>query len=368
MMNLRLIFMMMVSAILLPFTPAQLGAEETSAGTDAVKGYLLTQVAKIDQAAHDYQDAAEEYQKIIDTNGGDYNKAAQTSGAQILPLVARMQRDYWGLHMNGYETVEGIAAGVKSLVQYDVYFDSGVPQSQASTDSPSAPIELKTASGEVIDNRNGNLFHYVIEPLLWGAKASFVKKLNASAAASLHGIAVLPRADIALASAKDAVRESDLFQQSCQNWQPTVAECLGALVWMTPTFNTYYDDLKDSLYNPNSFIHVSESRVKDMRGIMGSLQLVYVAISPLIEGKDSALADQLKAEYQNIMDYIDETDTRDQKARAEHNRLAMTSLEEMAHHAKTMSDQLAPQLMQAAAILGVRVPPKPGMGGMGLNG
>ena len=37
---------------------------------------------------------------------------------------------------------------------------------------------LKTASGETIDNRNGNLFHYVIEPTLWGAKGDYVKRLS----------------------------------------------------------------------------------------------------------------------------------------------------------------------------------------------
>ena len=93
----------------------------------AIKGYLLAQVNKMDAAAHDYAANAEAYQRIIDANGGDYNKAAINNGAQLLSLVARMQGDYKNLHMNGYETVEGIAAGVKELVQYDIYFDSGVP-------------------------------------------------------------------------------------------------------------------------------------------------------------------------------------------------------------------------------------------------
>jgi hypothetical protein len=312
----------------------------------------------MDAAAHDYAVNAAAYQAIIDANGGDYNKAAINNGPELLSLVAKMQTDYKGLHMNGYETVEGIAAGVKELVEYDIYFDSGVPVDQASTDNPAAPIDLRTASGESIDNRNGNLFHYVIEPTLWGAKSDFVERLSSEASQKVHGVAVLPRADIVLASAKDSVIHADKFLASCQNWQPTMDECVGALVWMTPTFNTYFDDLRDSLYSPSGK-YISESRVLDMRGIMGSLQLVYEAIRPQLEQKDPALAAQLKSEYAGIMAHIDETDRRDKATRAAHTKLSQVEIEEMAEQAKTMSDQLAPQLEQVAAILGLKLPPKP---------
>jgi hypothetical protein len=330
-------------------------------GVGAIKGYLLTQVTKMNGAAHDYLANAEAYSKIIDANGGDYNKAAINNGPELLALIVKMQGDYKGLHMNGYETVEGIAAGVKELVQYDIYFDSGVPVDQASTDSPAADINLKTASGESIDNRNGNLFHYVIEPTLWGAKSDFVKHLSSEASQKVHGIAVLPRADVVFASAKDAAVHADKFLADCQNWNPTLNECVGALVWMTPTFNTYYDDLRDSLYSPSGK-YISESRVLDMRGIMGSLQLVYEAIRPEIEQKDPALATQLNVEYAGIMQHIDETDRRDKAARAAHSKMSQVEIEEMAEQAKTMSDQLAPQLEQSAALLGLKLPPKPFLG------
>ena len=59
------------------------------------------------------------------------------------------------------------------------------------------------------------------------------------------------------------------------------------------------------------------------------------------------------------MAYIDQSDARDQKARAAHSKLTRVELEEMADHAKSMSDQLAPQIKQAAAIMGVQIPRKP---------
>ena len=137
---------------------------ETGAQLGAVKSYLVQQVGKLDAAAHDFQANAEAYQKIIDANGGDYDKASTASGPEILGLVKKMQGDYLNLHMNGYETIEGIAAGVRELVAYDIYFDSGVPKSQGSTDTPVAPVVVRDASGKTIVDRDGNLFHFVIEP------------------------------------------------------------------------------------------------------------------------------------------------------------------------------------------------------------
>jgi hypothetical protein len=346
------------SCLVLGLMPALSLSAKAAGGTGVIKDYLVTQVTKMNAAAHDYVANAAAYNKIIEANGGDYNKAALANGPELLSLVGKMQADYKNLHMNGYETVEGIAAGVKELVKYDIYFDSGVPSSEATTDNPSAPIHLKTASGETIDDNSGNLFHYVIEQCLWGANKDLVKKLSPEATAKLKGIVVLPRADVLVASSLDCAVQADQFLADCKSWQPTLDECVGALVWMTPTFNTYYDDLKDSLYNPTGK-YVSESRVLDMRGIMGSLQLVYNAIRPQLEAKDPALAAQLKSEYDGIMKHVDETDRRDKATRAAGKKLSEVEIDELAEQAKHMSDQLAPQLQQAAAILGLKMPPKP---------
>ncbi|MEI9999767.1 MAG: hypothetical protein WDO13_11725 [Verrucomicrobiota bacterium] len=211
----------LVAGMVLPLLPGPVHADEAT-GTAAIKSYLVGQVTKMDAAAHDYVANAEAYSAIIDAHHGDYNAAAIAQGPQLLALVARMQVDYKGLHMNGYETVEGIAAGVKELVKYDIYFDSGVPSTEATTDNPSAPIDLKTASGETIDRNNGNLFHYVIEQALWGAKSDFVKRLSPEASQHVSGVAVLPRADVLLASAKDSAVHADAFLADCQAWRPTL--------------------------------------------------------------------------------------------------------------------------------------------------
>ena len=314
----------------------------------------------MDKAAHDFATHAAAYEKLIKANGGDYNKAVQANGDELLALVATMQDDYRAIHNTGYETIEGIVAGVRPLVDFDTYLDAGVPKSEASTDSPASPLVLKTAAGKTIVDRNGNLFHYVMEPALWGTKAVFVQELSPEAVSKAKGAKVLPKAEVLAAASLECARKLDELQAASEKWNPTLDECVGALVWMTPTLNGYFDDWKDSRYNPNAALgrYVAESRVVDMRGIMASLELSYKAIMPDIAQKDPALAKRLQQDYAAILTFIDRVDAREKKGK----KLTIPQIEEMANQAKGLTEPLVPKLKQVVAILGLRLPPKPILG------
>ena len=116
------------------------------------------------------------------------------NGEALLGLIAKMQGDYRAIHNNGYETIEGITAGTKRFVEFDNDLDAGVPKSEATTDSPASSLVLKTDTGKTIIDRNGNLFHYVMEPALWGTKAVYLERLSPEAAAKIQGTKVLPAA------------------------------------------------------------------------------------------------------------------------------------------------------------------------------
>lgn len=332
-------------------------AADTGSGLAAIKTYLVTKVTTMDAAAHDFEANADAYDKIIKASGGDYNQAMMKDGARLLALVAKMQENFRTYHNFGYETIEGITAGTKRFVDFDNDLDAGVPKSDASTDSPAANLVLKTADGKVIVDRDGNLFHYVIEPTLWGTKAAFAHPLSPEAAAGAHGIKELPRADILVAASKECASKMDELLAKSQSWQPTMDEVVGALVWMTPTLNGYFDDWKDSRYNPSSAMgrYVAESRVVDMRGIMYSLQLSYNAIMPELAKKDAALAKQLQANYSAIITFVDHVGEREKKG----SKLSIQEIEEMAFQAKALTDQLVPKLKQVVAIMNLKLPPKP---------
>jgi hypothetical protein len=340
-----------------------------------VKKYLTDNLQKMDEAAHDFVTNAAAYQAIIDAAKGDYDLAASEHGVELGELVKKMQGDFGRYHNHGYETIEGIVAGTKKMVWFDNYLDGGVPATEASTDSPESPLVLKARDGTMISNHNGNLFHYVIEPTLWGTRTAFLKKLSPDAQAKLKaqyeamlktkltaGPVALPRADILTAASIDCAAKLDLLQQVANDWQPKIGEVIGALVWMTPTLNGYFDDWRDSRYNPVATGHyVAESRVLDMRGIMYSLKIANDAIMPQLQPKNPGLADQLKYEYANIISFIDRVEQRDAKSGY---KMSIPAIEELAEQAKTMTDQLQPQLRQMAAILGAEIPEKPTLGSL----
>jgi hypothetical protein len=344
-----------------------------SASLGVVKKYLVDIVQKMDAAGHDFVTNAAAYQKIIDDANGDYDQAASEHGVELGELVKKMQGDFGIYHNHGYETVEGIVAGTKKMVWFDNYLDGGVPANEASTDSPESPLVLKARDGTMISNHNGNLFHYVIEPTLWGTRTFFLKKLSPDAQAKLKaeyetalntklsaGPVALPRADVLTAASVDCAEKLDALLKVSEEWQPSLGECIGALVWMTPTLNGYFDDWRDSRYNPVATGHyVAESRVLDMRGIMYSLKIANDAIVPQLEPKNPGLADQLKFEYANIITFIDRVEARDKQSGY---KLSIPVIEELAEQAKTMTDQLQPQLRQMAAILGAEIPEKPTLG------
>ena len=333
-------------------------AHAAGGGTAEVKAYLMGKLQRMDKAAHDYVANSNAYQALLDQSGGDYDRAALEHGPEMLALVRKMQDNFKVFHNEGYETVEGITAGTKEMVDFDTYLDAGVPKSEATTDSPSAPLVLRARGGRMISDREGNLFHYVIEPTLWGTKEQFVFRLKGDAAAKMKPITVLPRADVCTASADECAKKLDELLAIGERWQPTLDECVGALVWMTPTLNAYFDDWRDSRYNPNASLgrYVAESRVLDMRGIMSSLQIICNAILPQVQSKDPALAARLKSEYGDIISFIDRVDARE---RAGGSKVTAAQIEELAYQAKRLTDQLTPHLKQMAKELDLRLPPKP---------
>jgi hypothetical protein len=341
-----------------------------SQSLSVVKRYLVETVQKMDAAAHDFVTNAAAYQAIIDEAKGDYDKAASEHGVELGELVKKMQGDFGIYHNHGYETIEGIVAGTKKMVWFDNYLDGGVPASEASTDSPQSPLVLKARDGTMISNHSGNLFHYVIEPTLWGTRGFFLKKLSPAAQEKLKqayetalntklsaGPVALPRADVLTAASIDCAAKLDQLLLVAQDWKPQLGECIGALVWMTPTLNGYFDDWRDSRYNPVATgRYVAESRVLDMRGIMFSLQIACDAIVPQLRPKNPGLADQLQYEYANIISFIDRVEARDAKSGY---KMSIPAIEELAQQAKTITDQLQPQLRQMAAILNAQIPEKP---------
>jgi len=102
--------------------------DETAA---SVKSYLLKGLEKVNAASQDFVANSEAYSKLIAANGGSVEAAYKADPKKIDKLIAKMQDNYKAMDSFGYETIEGIVAGVPSMADYDIYLDAGVPASEA---------------------------------------------------------------------------------------------------------------------------------------------------------------------------------------------------------------------------------------------
>ena len=317
-------------------------------GANDVKGYLLGALTKMEQAADEFLANAAAYQKFIDANGGNAAKAFAQSPDEATRLVAALRENYKAMDSFGYETIEGIVAGVPKLSDFDVYLDAGVPQDQAGSGTPVAPVILNLPDGSKID-REGCLFTYLIEPMLWGSNKKLVVPADLDHDGKIGPRESLPRPDILGTVAQDVRAKIHELHETAIAWQPSTSDYFSAIITMTPTLSGYFDDWKESRYAPETSGKFSAiSRVSDMRGIMFSVAVLYGAVHTQVAARDLALANSIQRGFDGILAFIDRVDQREKKAGA-----AMTppEVDELGEQAKQKADKLVPQVEQAAALL-----------------
>lgn len=299
-----------------------------------VKTYLVTRVEKMKEASADFVANASAYSALIAQNKGDYARAYKAEGRQLDALVAKMQGNYKAMDSYGYETVEGIVAGIDSLAHYDIYLDAGVPASEGPDDV--AEVTLDLGNGEKID-KQGALFTFIVEPALWTGDTRWVTDAGGKK---------LPRAEVLTAAAKDADAKIAKLLADSKALNPTAADCFGAMIVMTPTLSDYFEDWKESRYSKEkSGRFQAVSRISDMRGIMSSCAVMFDAVEAEVAGKDKALAANVQKGFDQIMAFLDEIEAKEKKG-----DIKLAEIDEMAEQAKSKTDKLVPQIEQAQAL------------------
>jgi len=313
-------------------------AEETAA---SVKSYLLKKLEKMNAASQDFVKNSDAYSALVAANGGSVEAAYKADPKQLEKLVAKMQENYKAMDSFGYETVEGIVAGVPSLADYDIYLDAGVPASEGPENV--APVVLDVGNGQKID-KQGSLFTYIIEPMLWSGDKRWVTVVDG-------GKKSLPRPEVLAAAAKDVNKKLGELLADANSWNASVSDCFAAMVVMTPTLSDYFEDWKESRYSKDkSGRFQAVSRVSDMRGIMGSCQVMYEAVEKTVAEKDQSLAKSVDSAFKGIMSFLDKIEDREKQG-----EIKGAEIDELATQAKDKTDKLVPQIEQSAAVTGVKI-------------
>jgi hypothetical protein len=326
------------SPLLAETKPAALPPVSDAAG---VKKYLVDTVGSMEAAAQDFVKNAEAYTKLV--AGGDYQAAYAGHGVEIKALVEKMRENYKAMDSYGYETVEGIVAGVEKLAQFDVDMDAGVPASEGPDDV--AQITLKLPNGETVD-RQGALFTYVIEPALWGGDKRWITPVDLDGDGAVKFRESLPKAEVLTAAATEAEKRISALLAEAKAWEPTKADFFGAMTLMTPTLSEYFEDWKESRYSAEpSGRFFAVSRVSDMRGIMQSCAVMFQAVDKDVAAKDKALAASVTTGFEEIFAFLDKIAARETKG-----DLSLAEIDELANQAKDRTDKLVPQIEQAQAL------------------
>ena len=334
----KLIASLLILAFGLAYSEAPLKAEETAA---SVKSYLLDKLEKMNAASADFLKNSEAYSALVTEHGGSVDAAYQADPKQIDKLILKLRDEYKAMDSFGYETVEGIVAGVPSLSEYDTYLDAGVPESAGPENV--APVVLDLGNGKKID-KQGSLFTYIIEPMLWSGDKRWVVPVDG-------GKKSLPRPEVLTAAAVDVNKKLGELLADARSWNASVGDCFGAMVVMTPTLSDYFEDWKESRYSKEkSGRFQAVSRVSDMRGIMGSCQVMYEAVEKKVAEKDKSLAKSVDSGFKGIMSFIDKIEAREKQG-----EIKGAEIDELATQAKEKTDKLVPQIQQGAAVVGVKV-------------
>jgi hypothetical protein len=317
-------------------------------GKEGVKAYLLTVIEQTNIASADLKKAANEYQALIDANGKTPSAAAAAKPQETADLILRLRDAYQRIDSFGYEYVEGIVAGVPSLSKYDVELDAGVPAKGAGLQDNVAPVKI--VAGDVTIDREGSLNNFLIEPTVFGTNPRFI-----DGTAKLPGFdkpVGLPKPALISALADYAVDAYGRLKKDSEAWKPTDSDLFHVLASMTPTLADYFDDWKETKKygQAEGGRFVAVSRLSDMRGIMSSTRLAWLALADSVKAKDAALADKISHGYDLVISFIDTVEAREARK-----PLNVEMIDALGTQAKERADKLAVQVAQAAAVMGIDV-------------
>jgi chemotaxis protein histidine kinase CheA len=325
-------------------TPA--AAQQADLG--AIKDYLLSHTASLQEHTATMAADAEAYHALAEEAGFDYAKVLEDE--RTAGLIEKMQATFREANP-AYEEMEGVVAGVPSLADFDVIIDAGADKSDPEN---AVPFSIKTPAGKTYE-QPGNFF-FLLETSLWGTEEKFAAKgvqpdLDGDGKVTFGE--ALPDADFLVAAARDFDANAKELDTSAKAWEPTPQDALTALVVMTPTMSEYFAAWKSSRFvagnraQESSF--VAASRLQDIADILGGLVLIYENVQPMIAEADAAQAEQTGSELKELEQFA--SGLRDEEANGR--KFTGAEADTLGSEAQDRAEAIAGQVSQAAGQLNI---------------
>jgi len=324
-------------------TAAPVWAQSEAEGLAQVKAFALEHNVSLVANSEQLHKVVSDYAGIIEAHGGDYAAAWAADSAKLAQTIKEI-RSHWLAASNEYETIEGIVAGIPSLVKYDLILDAGNPGTE---DEDIAPYDLTLPDGTVLE-RPGSLFHTITEPLFWGGDKAHVR---AEVDFDGNGVSgpgeILFDANLALGGAEGLVTWSKALETDLRAWQANRDDAFTAVVTMTPTVGDYFGEWRESVFiGGDSSAFVAQSRLFDVIGIMSGCERMYTAaVSPVVVADDPALDASVTKDFAELLALVKETRAREEAGE----RFSVEEADALGSQAQDIAERIVAQVLQAAA-------------------
>jgi hypothetical protein len=197
----------------------------------------------------------------------------------------------------------------------------------------------------------------VLESTLWGTYADYTTGVEADldGNGSIDFGEKLPDANVLKAGADALHSYSSELDSSARAWEPTESDAFTALVVMVPTMSEYFNSWKNSRFimgdasEQRDFVVIS--RLSDIQNILGSLQVVYGEVKPLVEVEDPAQAAQIETSLDDLKQFVADVYAKEQGG-YQH---TPEEADVLGAEAQNRATAIAGQVAQIAAKLNIKI-------------
>lgn len=320
----------------------------------ALKAYVVQHVDALVDGANQLNAIAQQYYDLAKAANFDYQALWDANKATLAPMFDQMRSLFTTNAHGNYELVEGLVAGLPSLVEYDVWLDAGPTGAEDPTNARQWTLTL--SDGKTLENP-GNIFHTLLEPVLWNTdSATFGGLVIDTNGDGKVGIPDgLPDANMLLGITTALVDAAGQLQAAVAAWEPTLADAFTALVVMLPTADGYFADWAASPFvlgdKSTQTDFVANSRLLDVLGIYGGLQLTWDKVGGEVAAVSQPLANQIQTEMDALVAFVQNLYDHEQAG----TRYTPEEADQFGTEVQARAESLAGQITQAAALLGITV-------------
>lgn len=347
-----LILILLVSACAPAVSTSTVEDKPASADLIGIKTYLLSKSSELKSSSQALSEASDKYYILARSSEFDYEALWAENSAEV-SAVLNEAKSAWMKASPLYEQMEGIVAGTPSLAEYDLILDAGASGEEDPENA--VPFDLTLPDGRVLP-KPGNLFG-VTESTLWGTYADYTSGVEADldGNGSIDFGEKLPDANVLKAGAEALNKYVIELDAAASSWFPTESDAFTALVVMVPTMSEYFNSWKNSRFilgeasEQRDFVVIS--RLADIQNILGSLQIVYAEVKPLVESTDATQATQIEQGLEDLKGFVAEVYAKEQNG-YQH---TPEEAEVLGAEAQNRATAIAGQVAQIAAKLNITI-------------